>query len=110
MSRKTTVMAADAANTVIFRAKKPRNAEKYNAMIHIMGTFGSGTVTLFISPNAGTNKNPLDVSGTAISVTAAKSIPIELTIDSAISNEIIGYATLAGATNPSITIIVDDNV
>ncbi len=112
--RRNTVFTADAANTEFASCAKPRTSDKYLATVSIYGTFGSGTVTLFMSPDNGTTKIALidDLTGVAFSLTAARCFDIEMgTGDgSAGTSEIKLYATLAGATNPSLNITVHDNL
>ncbi len=82
--------------------------------VHIYGTFGSGTVTVFTNPEgavdaaAGTTNDiaVLDSGGTAISKTAKASFDFECNSDP--ENPIALKFILSGATNPSLRIRVDN--
>lgn len=81
---------------------------------HVYGTFGGGTVTVFTNPAgvasaaAGTTNDIaiLDATGTAISKTTKFSFDFECNSDPI--NPIALKFILAGATNPSLTIRVDN--
>lgn len=112
MAKQTPVVfSVDAANTRICTVNRPSSAEEYFATVLISGTFGSGTVTMFISPDGGTTKVALkDIGNTAISATAAAMFNIRLGNGATNSDAPILYATLAGSTNPTITVAVFDNL
>jgi len=82
--------------------------------VHIYSTFGGGTVTVFTNPAgaadaAGGTTNDiavLDSGGTAISKTAKASFDFECNSDP--QHPIALKFVLAGATNPSLKIRVDD--
>lgn len=111
MSRYTTTFAANASLTVLATIKRPRGIANEPIGIEIGGTFGSGTVTLFESISGGTVKNAVkDITGTAYSTTAADSFRYQIPgHNDGIGPDVILYGTLAGATNPAITVIVQDN-
>ncbi len=103
-------MTADATNTAICTAVKPRNADKWIGTFNIFGTFGSGTVALNMSTDGGTTKVAIKkADGTSYTTTAADNFQVELGCGSGNSDDIILYATLSGSTNPSITITAHDN-
>jgi hypothetical protein len=80
------------------------------ATVFVYGTFGSGTLKLQASPDGGTTKIDLpNLSGTAISVTANGIYNIQLGNGNALGADIILYAVLTGATNPSLTVAIYDN-
>lgn len=111
MTTNTTNYTADASLVKLAVAKPPRG-RSYKATIAIQGTFGSGTFTLFESLDGGTTKIACkDLSGTAYSTTTADSIryfqPGHATTD---AGEVILYGTLAGSTNPALSVIVIDNL
>lgn len=112
MSTNATTFTADASLTVLCIAKTSPNATEYKASIQMGGTFGGGTLSLFISLDGGTTKNTLDDSGTPYTTTSAKSIKISVPCDFAASStgKVIIYGTLAGSTSPSlVTTIIDNN-
>jgi hypothetical protein len=103
-------MTADATNTLICRVTKPRHADIWKATVNIFGTFGSGTVALNMSTDGGTTKVAIkNASGSAYTTTAADNFNMELGNGGRYNDDILIYATLSGATNPSITITVHDN-
>lgn len=110
MRRDTVTLSADTASTLIGVCYPPRNGDTYKASIHIQGTFGSGTLTLFTSADGGTTKLAMrDYSRTAYSLTAAEQIDVEFGVGNTAETSIRMYATLTGSTNPDIDIIIHDN-
>jgi hypothetical protein len=106
----TATFAADAANTKICDVIRRHDAQEWFATVYIYGTFGSGTVTLFSSPDGGTTKVPLkDASNTAISATTAGMFNVRLGDGNKNTDAPIIYATLAGSTNPALTVAIFDN-
>ena len=86
------------------------NVTEYLATITSFGTFGGGTITIQLSPDGGTTKITQDSSpGTPYSATANSTINFRSGGGSDNTSSPILYATLSGATNPSLTIAVDDN-
>lgn len=94
-------------------ARPNRDSNNYVATVLLWGTFGSGTLALFVSPDNGTTLIPLTSSpgGTAISFTALgmvllnfghtnrnTDIPMQL------------WGTLTGATAQNLNVGVYDNV
>lgn len=112
--RRNTNFTVDAANTEFASCAKPRASDIYLATVSLYGTFGGGTVTLFMSPDGGTTKIPLidDLTGSAFSLTSARCFDIQMGTGngSASSNEIKLYATLAGSTSPNLNLTVHDNL
>lgn len=113
MAKYTIIFAADAANTKIATLQRRNVAQVWEATSFVYGTFGGGTVTLFVSPDGGTTKVALKdwVSGTAVSVatTAAMNF-LRLGNGGTNSDNLILYATLAGSTNPALTVAIFDNL
>lgn len=112
MARNSMTFAADASLTKIMTVKIPGTATEWFANAYIYGTFGSGTVTLFASPDGGTTKVALKdaISGTAITTAAAAMFTLRLGSGSTNTDNIILYATLAGSTNPALTVAIMDNL
>lgn len=72
--------------------------------------FGSGTVTLQASPDGGTTKiNLRDVAGTLVSITDDDAYNIRLGNGNNLADTITLYATMAGATAPTVQVAVYDN-
>lgn len=108
----TTTFAADASLTYVCTVERRKSdANDYFANVFVYGTFGSGTVTLFVSPDGGTTKIPLKdaQSGTAISTAAAAMFSIRLGNGTKLTDAPIIYATLTGSTNPALTVALFDN-
>lgn len=111
MSKKSINFAADGTQ-ILTECQAPTGKLSYDYMVQSnAGGFGGGTLTLLISLDGGTTKNPMkDQSGTAYSVTAADtltgSVPARLN-----ANDVrpIIYAKLTGSTNPNLTLTVVDN-
>lgn len=94
-------------------AHKPAgNRDYYMATVSIFGTFGGGSVALKMSPDKGTTKIAMkDLSGVSYAVTSDDTIDIILGAGtSSLGDEIKIYATMSGATTPSVTVIVHDNL
>ena len=113
MAKYTLTFAADASLSKVMTVKLPGVATEWMANTYVYGTFGGGTVTLFASPDGGTTKIALkdSISGNAISVaTTAAMNTIRLASGSHNDDNIIIYATLAGSTNPALTLAIFDNL
>lgn len=110
MAKYTATFAADASNTYVCTVHKTRQSNDFYATVVLSGGFGSGTLTMLLSPDGGTTKVALsDASGTVISKTSAGTINIRLGVGGTNSDSPIIYATLAGSTNPTLTLTVFDN-
>lgn len=115
MAKYTTSFTADASLTKICNVHMKKGVDQYFATVCIYGTggnnFGSGTVTMFVSPDGGTTKVALKdaISGTAISTTSSAMFTVRLGNGSTNSDNLMLYATVAGSTNPSISVTVADN-
>lgn len=89
---------------------KVREHDNYFGTISILGTFGSGTAVVQMSPDGGTTKiTQKTESGSAYSATANDTVNIRLGRGSTNSDQPILYVTLTGSTNPSLTAILNDN-
>lgn len=111
MARYTINMVADAALTYVCTVNKKRASNDYEGTAFASGTFGSGTITLFVSPDGGTTKVPLlNTSNTAISIATAAMASFRLAgSGSTNADSMIIYATLAGSTNPNLNVTIYDN-
>lgn len=90
-------------------AKRPNNLDLYMATIMVSGTWGGGTIAWKVSPDGGTTKLTMkDASGTAYASTADDNFTINLGNGDTESPQF--YASLTGATSPSLTITVFDNL
>lgn len=81
-------------------------------VIQIGGTtFGSGTLTLFVSLDGGNTKNALkDASGTAYSTTANDTMVYDMKVDDFSGLDPQLFVTLSGSTNPVIGITIVDSI
>lgn len=113
MAKYTLDFTADASLSKVMTVKLPGVATEWFANSYVYGTFGGGTLTLFASPDGGTTKIALKdaISGTAISVaTTAAMNTLRLGTGANNNDNIIIYATLAGSTNPALTVAIFDNL
>lgn len=109
MSKYTNTLAADGTAQIAF-VKKPRSLTDWLGTFFVTGTFGGGTLAWQWSPDGGTTKLALkDLTGTAITSTAADSFNGTMGTASKNGEEPILYATLTGSTNPSLTFGVFTN-
>lgn len=112
MAKYTATFSADASLTKLFTLHRRTNATEWFANTFVYGTFGGGTITLFVSPDGGTTKIALkdSISGTAISVASAAAMnSVRLGNGANNNDQLIIYSTLAGSTNPALTVAIFDN-
>lgn len=90
---------------------KAREHTQYVSLLLAYGTFGGGTLSFYLSPDNGTTKIPLTSSmgGSGISCTSNAMAVITLGTPNTNLNSLQIWATLAGATTPSITLNNYDN-
>lgn len=101
MSRLTQSLAAD--GSVTFDIMPSRRDVPAVSTVQIAGTFGSGTVTIAASLDGGTTYTTLkSPAGSSLAITAADIFNFELESDPKLPTKL--RFTLAGATNPSITV------
>ncbi len=113
MASYTINFAADASLTKVCTVNIPGTATEWFANSYVYGTFGGGTVTLFVSPDNGTTKIALKdaISGTAVSVASTAAMnTLRLGSGNKNNDKAIIYATLAGATNPNLNVTIQDNL
>jgi len=95
--------------TKIMSIHKKRDLLNWQGTIWVYGTFGGGTLALYASPDNGTTKIAMpDLSGVAVTATA-NSIFQSVMCANNTNSPITLYATLTGATNPNLTVRIDDN-
>lgn len=84
--------------------------DAYEVTVFAYGSFGSGTVTIQASPDAGTTKVTLkDVAGSTVSITTPDVYNIRTGFAGINGQEIELYATMSGSTTPSVTVDAFDN-
>ena len=98
-------------NETVFVADAAGDSDKpmWEATICAQGTFGSGTVALYQSADAGTTKTIAITDLTSVAVTATANKCFGQVTFSKGYPPIKVYATMTGATNPSVSIYVFDN-
>lgn len=97
--------------TLIAKVKKKRDFPVWFASVFVDGNFAGGTLTLQASPDGGVTQTTLkDKNSQAVVLNAAAVVPIELAASSHNDDMILLYATLAGATSPSVNVTVFDTV
>lgn len=111
MAKYTLTFAADAALVELCTVNKVRALTEWFANIFVYGTFGGGTVTLFISPDGGTTKVPLlSTAGAAISIgTTGAMVSVRLADGGTNADAMKIYATLSGSAAPALTVALFDN-
>lgn len=111
MAKYTATLTAQNTRTFICGAHQNRNLKNWLGTFVVWGTFGGGTVTWEMSPDGGTTFISLmDASGSPTTSSAADNFTTELGNGSTNSDDILLYASVATATNPSINIAVYDNI
>lgn len=113
---KHTITISGNTDTQICKIKKPRASDNWCGTIMIYGgggnNFGSGTVTLKISPDQGTTKiTTKDSAGTNVTATsnACFVIPVSGAGDS--NDDYLSlYASMSGSTSPTVIVEVWDNL
>lgn len=101
-----------AANTTVQLGTVDRRRDHYiwQATMFAYGTWGSGSLAWQWSPDGGTTKLAInDASRSAITSVANDSFQAQGGTGSHNSDKVTIYATLTGATNPSLTVGFFDN-
>lgn len=107
---KYTATVTSNTDVYICDVNKKRDFYEWFGTFLAYGTWGSGTITYKISPDGGTTKIALkDASGTSITSTADDNFTINLAGGSTNTDAPKLYVTMAGATNPSVTVVLYDN-
>lgn len=114
MAKYTTTLAADSTGKYVCNIHKAREYWCWFASLVAYGTWGSGTLTWYFSPNNGTTLIPIkDLTDTAVSQTADGGVNVQF----GVANKLTGtsdepqiWVKLTGSTNPSLTIAVYDNL
>lgn len=101
-------------SVLLCSASRGTDKEMYKMTVFVQGgggnAFGGGTVTLQASADNGDTKVTLrDVGGTVVSITADDVYNIELGFGGKLGQEIEVYATMVGATAPTVDVIAFDN-
>ena len=109
MAKYVSTISAD-GTTLLGNVTRPRSLPSAEVMFFGHGTWGSGTLTLLWSPDGGTTKIAVtDLTDSAISKTANFGVRGSFVTGDKNSDQIQLYATLAGATNPSLIVGFYDN-
>ena len=110
MPTTTTTLTAD-GSVLIAYLRKARVHTQYLGTEYAYGTFGGGTLSFYLSPDGGTTKIPLTLTpgGTGVALTSDGTVVYTLGTPSTNSTQITLWATLAGSSGASITILHCDN-
>ena len=111
---KHTQQLTDNTSVKICSVSRGTDMDAYEVTVFAVGgggnNFGSGTVTIQASPDGGTTKVTLkDVGGTTVSITTDDVYNIRLGYAGKLGEEIELYATMQGATSPTVDIVAFDN-
>lgn len=111
MTQYTAALAAQNSNAYVFTVHKPRNgSDCCTFTVGAYGDFGTGTVTVNISPDEGTTLLPLaPINGSSPSITAAGAYTFKVGNGSALSDAPSVYVAIGAATDPDLNIVVWDN-
>ena len=111
MAKYTAALAAQNTNAYVFTVHKPRNgSDCCTFTIGAYGTFGTGTVTVNVSPDSGTTLLPLaPINGSSPSITAAGAYTFKVGNGGKLEDAPKVYVAIGAATNPSLTIVAWDN-
>lgn len=107
MAKYTATATAD-GNVYLCKVIKPRALTEWYATVHVIGTFGGGTVTLATSVDGGTTIVPIPTDQFSLTANGADNVD-KLGVTNTLDGAIELYATIAGATTPDLTITVHDN-
>lgn len=109
--QKTNLLATTTGTQIGTVQHGNRALAQWSALVLASGTWGSGTLTLAISPDGGTTLITLkDKLGNAISLTGNGYANIEVCGFSNLNASALTiWAVLAGATSPNLNVIVADN-
>lgn len=109
MSKYSVSVTAD-GDTFVADVNKKRDFYEWFGTFIAYGTWGGGTITYKISPDGGTTKIPLkDASGSSITSNADDNFTINLAAGAKNSDAPKLYVTMAGSTNPAVTVVLYDN-
>lgn len=109
MAKHQTTVTSNAAYYVA-TIRRRRDAWSYLATLLAFGTWGGGSLSWQLSPDAGATLLPLkDLSGNALVSNSNDSFNSQFgnTVNNNDSLQI--WVTMAGATNPNVTVRIDDN-
>lgn len=108
MTKNITSIVAN-GTVLLGNVAKNRDYYEWKATFFAYGTFGSGTVAYFWSPD-GTTMLPIkDMGGIAVSSAANDSFNVNQCTGSKNTDRISIYATLSGATSPNLSVGYYDN-
>jgi hypothetical protein len=111
MAKYTKTISADTTGTFICNCKKKRDQPSFKYTILGYGTWGSGTLTWYVSPDAGTTLIAMtDLTDAALSMTANKFFDGELGgVSSSINDVLSIWVKMSGSSSPSVIAAVYDN-
>lgn len=108
----TATLSAQNTNVYVCDIERPRAFPSWFANACASGTFGTGTVTFYISFDSGVTLLPLNMDGTNATAAHTTAACLNLRVGGEVtklSSPAKLYAGIGAATNPSIAITVFDN-
>ncbi len=108
MAKINSVSFTTNTTTLLGHVVRPRGLMDWRLAAHAYGTWGSGSLTFQLSSDGGTTKTTLDDGSATVTLTANRWIDIYPPSAPAENGKLLLYATLAGATNPSLTVELYD--
>lgn len=103
----TSSLSAD--GTACFSPSMKTVADTWKATVRVYGTWGSGTITWFTRTGTSNDVPETDLTGVASTSTSDEEFNVELGKASYSGTDMKLCGTLAGATNPSLTLELYDN-
>jgi hypothetical protein len=111
MARYTASLVAQNTNAYVFTVHKPRNgSDCCTFTVGVYGTFGTGTVTINLSPDNGVTLLPLaPINGSSPSITANGCYTFKVGNGDTNSTAPDIYVAIGAATNPVLSVVAYDN-
>lgn len=111
---KTQVQLTGNESKLLATVGRGASMDAYEITVFVTGgggnDFGGGTVTIQASPDGGVTKVTLrDVAGTIVSITDDDVYNVRLGYAGTLGGEIQIFATMAGATAPTVDVVGFDN-
>ena len=109
--RYTANITAQNTNVYLCNIRKKRDLTMWFAGIQVQGTFGGGTVTLYLSLDGGNTLVPFnDMTGNPYTATQNDNFTVNWGRATKESEQPRVYVGIGAATNPNIQIYCDDNM
>lgn len=111
MARYTASLAAENTSAYVFTVHKPRNgSDCCTFTVGVYGDFGTGTVTINVSPDGGTTLLPLaPINGSSPSITANGAYTFKVGNGDKLNDAPKIFVAIGAATNPDLDVVAWDN-